>query len=235
MSKLEYAGKELDLFGKACNWKKYYGSFIKPYFKNRLLEVGAGMGKTTLHLCNGSQDKWFCLEPDIKLAEKIEFFIKNKNLPDCCEVIRGTLSDIPEEELFDTIIYIDVIEHIEDDVKELELAAQHLTEGGILIIVAPAHQWLYSEFDKAVGHHRRYNKKMLKAIIPSKMEEKKLIYIDSMGLCASAANKLLLRQNCPTEKQILFWDRVIIKISRYTDILFAYSMGKSILGIWEKP
>jgi len=154
MSKLEYAGRELDLFGKASNWKEYYGSIIRPYFKNRLLEVGAGMGKTTLHLCTGSQDKWFCLEPDIKLAGQIEFFIKNKDLPGCCEVIRGTLSDIPEEELFDTIIYIDVIEHIEDDVKELELASQHLTEGGILIIVAPAHQWLYSEFDKAVGHYK---------------------------------------------------------------------------------
>src|SRR5919108_2757256 len=165
MNSITYIGNELELFGKAKNWKEYYGSFFKPYLKGKVLEVGAGIGATTLSLCNGTQDKWICLEPDFRLANRIELMIKNDQLPDCCKVVIGTLNDIPLTELFDAIIYIDVIEHIEDDKRELGLAAKYLAPNGVFLILVPAHQWLFSPFDRAIGHHRRYNKKMLTAVV----------------------------------------------------------------------
>ena len=57
----------------------------------------------------------------------------------------------PADERFDTILYIDVLEHIDDDLGELARSATHLRPGGHLIVLAPAHQALYSPFDKAIG------------------------------------------------------------------------------------
>lgn len=228
-----YEGSELETFAKAVNWKKYYVSFLKPYIKGHVLEVGAGIGGTTVFMCDGSQTSWICLEPDDKLSKQITQKIKKKQLPGCCKLFTGMLSDMPKKRQFDSILYIDVIEHIENDSKELQLAVKYLKPKGFLIIVVPAHQWLYSPFDKSIGHYRRYNKKMLKSVIPAGLEQKKLIYLDSAGLLASSSNKIL-KQDYPTERQVLFWDRVIVSISKFTDKIFRYLLGKEVIGIWQK-
>ena len=110
-----------------------------------------------------------------------------------------------------------------------------MAPGGNLIILVPAHNYLFSPFDKAIGHFRRYNKKMLKKAAPKNLVQKKLIYLDSFGLFASLANKLLLKQSYPTLKQIKFWDNYIVPISRVMDKILFYSVGKTVVGIWQKP
>jgi len=57
---------------------------------------------------------------------------------------------------------------------------------------------------------------------------------DSIGFFAALANKLLLRKRYPTQKQVLFWDRWMVPVSRVTDKLFIHRFGKSIIGIWKK-
>ena len=64
-----------------------------------------------------------------------------------------------QEKKFDTILYMDVLEHIENDEKEINKALKQLNSGGYLIFFVPAYQFLYSDFDKAIGHIKRYNKK----------------------------------------------------------------------------
>ena len=229
-----YIGNELELFDKAKNWKRYYGNIIKPLLTGDVMEVGAGIGATTRSLCNGSQKKWICLEPDAALASQIIAMQQKKELPECCELRIGTLADQNQSELFDAVIYIDVIEHIENDAAELQRAKNHLKPGGHLIILVPAHQWLYSPFDEAIGHFRRYNKFMLNKAIPSGMKKHKLIYLDSIGLMASVANKLFLKQSYPTQKQVLFWDSTLVPLSRLMDVITFNAIGKSLLGIWKK-
>lgn len=225
---------ELDLFRRASNWKAYYGSFIKAYLKADVLEVGAGIGATTKALCEAGERRWICLEPDPALSAQIDSLIRSGGVPPCCETRVGTLADLSPGESFDAVIYIDVLEHIEDDAAEVRLAAERLRGGGVLVVLSPAHQWLYTPFDRAIGHHRRYNKRDLSAIMPGRLSCVKLIYLDSVGALASAGNKLLLKSSMPTPRQIIFWDRVMIPLSRAIDPLLNYSFGRSILGIWEK-
>lgn len=234
MTNYSYIGSELELFSEAWNWKAYYRGIIKNYIGSEVLEVGAGIGSTTKLLCKKNQKRWVCLEPDPNLADKILSLISSGSLPECCEQRVGTLLDISNQETFDTIIYIDVLEHIEDDQTEVEIAASRLKNGGNLVILAPAHQWLFTPFDETIGHYRRYNKKMLSTIIPKNLECIDLIYLDCVGLIASLSNRFILKSKMPSRKQIAFWDEIMIPVSRLIDPLIQFSIGKSVVGIWQK-
>ncbi len=234
MTNYSYLGSELELFREAQNWKTYYSHLLKSYLGNEVLEVGAGIGATTEALCKGSQRRWVCLEPDPVLVNTLKSSIINGLLPKCCELKLGTLSDLTVGQKFETIIYIDVLEHIKNDRAETRLAANHLRDGGFLVVLAPAHQLLFTPFDKSIGHYRRYNKSMLSAIVPENLKCVRLMYLDCIGLIASLGNRFILKSKMPTRKQIKFWDQVMVPLSKKIDPLLQYSVGKSILGVWQK-
>jgi SAM-dependent methyltransferase len=175
------------------------------------------------------------LEPDAALASRITELLRSRDLPACCRLHVGVLADLPAGEgLFDAILYIDVIEHIEDDAAELQRAYNRLAPGGAILIVVPAHQWLFSPFDKAIGHFRRYSRSRLRQVLPAGSHIQQLVYLDSVGLLASAANKLLLRQSYPTLGQIKFWDTTIVPVSRIADRVTGFALGKSVLAVVQK-
>jgi SAM-dependent methyltransferase len=234
MTEFTYTGPELGLFSTATHWKSYFGSHIEPYLGDRVLEVGAGLGATTKWLCRRVPQQWVCLEPDPELARRIEDAIKEGALPACCEVICGTLDQLGAKLAFETVIYIDVLEHIEDDQRELSRAIELLKTGGYLVALCPAHPWLYSPFDERLGHYRRYTKRSLASLGPERVELIRSIYLDSIGLVASLANKLLLKKSMPTPGQIALWDKLLVRLSRIIDPLLGYSIGKSVLCVWRK-
>lgn len=231
MSDFTYTGSELDLFAHAINWKSYWGFLLQDYLKGDVLEVGAGNGNNTRHLYSERYPRWVSLEPDYELAEHLRKSIRENHYFKNCEVINGTITSLDRGYMFDTILYIDVLEHIEDDKEELKKAAKHLNPGGNLIVISPALPILYSEFDAAIGHFRRYTTKMFKSILPSGLKMERLIYLDTVGLLVSIGNRFLLKQRMPSLKQIRIWDRLIIPCSKHVDRLTGYRIGKSILAV----
>ena len=229
-----YVGTELDLFATAKNWKNYLRRQVIPYLGREVLEVGAGLGGTTTHLCSGNHERWVCLEPDPILADRLETSIQAGELPKCCQVEIGTIHDRHYGSAFDTLLYIDVLEHIEDDVSELARAVSLLRSGGYVVALSPAHQWLYSPFDASIGHYRRYSKKTIAALTPSGLDLVRLRYLDSVGMFASLGNRMLLNQSMPTAKQVNLWDTMMVRLSRIVDPVVAYSVGKSVLAVWKK-
>lgn len=233
MSEFKYLGAELELFAVVRNWKTYWSNQIRPYIAGDVLEVGAGMGANTQYLNRGNARRWVCLEPDPLLAAQLSSKLEQTKIQSTYEVVCGTLQTLQDDQ-FDTIIYIDVLEHIEDDEKELERAAGLLRPGGRIIVLSPAHQGLFTEFDAAIGHFRRYDRRMLQSISPPELSLEKLWYLDSAGLLLSAANRQLLRQSMPTKAQLRFWDRVVVPASRVLDRCLFGSVGKSIVGVWRR-
>ena len=234
MSNLSYTGSELELFEKAENWKAYYRNLIKDYLGQEVLEVGAGIGATTRMLCSRKQTRWLCLEPDPAMADRLKSLIDTHELPSNSQVKIGVVADLQPQEMFDTIIYIDVLEHIDNDREELETSCTHLKPGGFLVVLSPAHQSLYTPFDEAIGHHRRYNKQSLSAVIPASLERIELKYLDSVGAIASLGNRFVLKSNLPSARQLAVWDKLMIPLSRVVDPLLGYRAGKSIIGVWRK-
>ena len=143
------------------------------------------------------------------------------------------ISDLPADKKFDVIIYIDVLEHVANDEAEMSLAGLHVGKEGKLIVLAPAHNLLYSPFDKAIGHFRRYNRSSLSDLKPEGFTQHTCRYLDSVGFLASLSNKLILSSAMPTHNQVLLWDRCLVPVSIIFDRLLNYKLGKSLVSIWS--
>ena len=129
-------------------------------------------------------------------------------LPKRCDVFSGILADLPVEWQFDTILYIDVLEHIRDDWHELSVAAGHLAAGGCIIVLNPAWPHLYSPFDRKIGHYRRYTKKSLAALHIVGVNVEAAYYLTASDMWLPSQINYFCGQNLPTRSQILFWDRL---------------------------
>ncbi len=234
-TQIAYESSELEVFANAINWKDYWASVIRPHVGGRVLEVGAGLGGSTDSICHGDETEWCCLEPDAELCSQIRQRIEARELPPNCRVQTGVVEDLSQEREWDAILYIDVLEHLEAHVEEMRAAAARLAPGGTLSIVSPAHGWLYSPFDAAIGHFRRYDRASLTAIMPRNLELVCLKYLDSVGVLLSLANRMLLRSPEPSREQIGVWDRFVVPVSRRLDPLLGYRLGKTIVGVWRYP
>jgi 2-polyprenyl-3-methyl-5-hydroxy-6-metoxy-1,4-benzoquinol methylase len=232
MSSTTYVGSELDVFAHARNWKRYLRDLTAPYLRGDVLEVGGGIGETSCAFRSEHQRSWTALEPDAGLASRLRARVSG--LPARVRVVSGTVAAIQARPLFDCIIYIDVLEHIERDRDELHAAADRLKPGGTIVVMSPAHQSLFSPFDAAIGHFRRYNRKQLQQLTPDGTRLISMRYLDAVGLVLTVANRLLVRSASPTVEQVLVWDRFCIPLARRVDPLFAGRLGKSILAVWRK-
>lgn len=219
---------ELTIFSQATNWKKYWSRRINKHVSGFVAEVGAGIGSNTDYLLNEKVEKLILVEPDAKLfGHLIERGIQDK-----VQYLNGKLGDVSLK--LDVIVYVDVLEHIEDDLRETTLAYEVLKEDGYLIIVAPAFAFLYTRFDEAVGHFRRYTKHTLNNSVDSRFRAVSVNYMDSIGLLASLGNKLLLKSAAPSPAQISFWDKCMVPMSEMLDPLMRFSFGKTVIGVYRK-
>jgi len=232
MADYRYEGDELTLFAQAHRWKQYWRMHVAPFVQGDVLEVGAGIGSNTSTLRSLSAGRWVCLEPDARLLAELRGNVATR-VSSPVEVVCGTLKTLPTDQRFDTVLYLDVLEHIADDVAEMADAAQHMKRHGHLIVLSPAHQRLYSPFDRAIGHHRRYSRASLLRCTPPRAQPRLVRYLDSAGYLLSLANRLVLQQSRPTLPQIQFWDQRIVPVSRFIDPVLGFRCGKSILGVWQ--
>ncbi len=231
----DYVGTELELFAAARNWKRYWSDVIAPFVGGRVLDVGAGLGATA-DVFSAREDiaDWTCLEPDARFAARLATRIASGGLPARTRVLRGTIRDLDPADRFDTVLYIDVLEHIRDDRDELAGAAARLAEGGRLVVLSPAHPFLYAPFDAAIGHERRYTRATLREAAPEGLRRVRLDYLDAVGFGASLGNRLVLRSAMPSAAQIAVWDRLMVPLSRRLDPWLGFRAGKSVLGVWAR-
>ncbi len=234
MDDYHYLGAELDVFARAQNWKRYLAAQMASFVFGDVLEVGAGIGAITQALAPLPRRTWTCLEPDAGLAQRLNSAVRAMAGPDRISVIIGALRDLPSAANYDCILYVDVLEHIEKDGAEVSAAVAMLRRGGHLVVLCPAHNWLYTPFDRAIGHYRRYDRCRFQSLQPPSASMVRLRYLDSVGLGASLGNRLFLRSASPTQAQVLFWDRVLVRASVLLDPLLGYRVGKSIIGVWRK-
>ena len=227
---MKYLNDVLEFFDLSDNYRSYQIKLFEKYVGKEILEVGAGRGKIIEILAKDPEKKFTLLE----LEDDFYNFLNKRFNSENIKVLKQKSQSISGDK-FDTIIYLDVIEHIENDVFELDTAYNLLKKNGHLIIIVPAFQILFSQFDKKVGHFRRYRTKFFKDYSKVKnLEVGKIAYFDCLGFFIILFSKILnLTNSKKTALGIKIWN-FLIPLSKILDKITFNFIGKSIICIYEK-
>tara|TARA_Y100000389_G_C17402448_1_gene486104 strand:+ start:48 stop:755 length:708 start_codon:yes stop_codon:yes gene_type:complete len=231
-NKINYPGWELKYFDKATNFRNYQFNLFKKYLKKNICEIGPGNGVMTSRYYDLSK-KITLFEPTEKIFRKIKKKFKNKkNIKIYNTILKS------KRENFDNILYLDVIEHIKDPIKELKKSIKMVNSKGSVIINLPAFNHLYSQFDKDIGHVCRYSKgdfiKIINKLNLNNRFKYKLIYYDSVGYFLSFFSKLTMNNyKKKFSQKIMLWN-FLIRLSILFDKIILNSFGKSLLVIIYK-
>ena len=220
---------ELKFFDAAKNWRKYQFKIISKYIQRNVLEVGPGTGNNLKYYKNKASTITL-LEINKKLARSLKKkFYKNKKI----KILYSNIHSIKKK--FDTIMYMDVLEHIKTDKKEIKKAINLLNPGGYLIIFVPAFQVLYSNFDRDIGHVRRYRKFFFFNLAKKyKIKLIELKYFDSIGFIFAIINRLVGTNNQNNVGLgIKIWNNFIF-LSKFFDFILKNMFGKSLLCVLKK-
>lgn len=137
---------------------------VEPFVGQRVLEVGSGTGTITQFL--RERDRVMATEYDEQYLHLLERrFENNLNVRTARFDLTQPVPESVAAERYDTIICLNVLEHIEKDEEALARLHGVLEEGGRLVLLVPAHQALYGKMDEAIGHYRRYESASLRALL----------------------------------------------------------------------
>jgi hypothetical protein len=229
MEEFTYPGNELEDFQEATRWKMYFTSRILKMIGEQevLLEVGAGIGANSTYLSKHA-DCYYGVEPDIKLVEMAQ-----KNHPTHRFSV-GYLENFtrPANKQI-CLMYIDVFEHIQDDLTEMKKIEEFLEPNELLVLIVPAHMILFSTFDRAVGHWRRYKKADLHSLSGDMFRIIHIEELDFLGFLLSLSSRLLRPNKLPSKTNIRTWDR-LIPLSQLIDFLIQRRLGKTIFCVMQK-
>lgn len=226
----------------APNYHTWLLDEFKPFMGENIVEVGSGTGSITKKLLENDIKKLFSIEPSElvyqQLINSIATSLKEVNSSIKFKGINSFLSDsidMLKHEKIDTFIYINVLEHIEDDNLELSFINSVLDKGGKLLIFVPALQWLYGTHDLNVGHFRRYYKKDLQ----SKVEKAgfkvlKNNYFDFLGIFPWWIAFKVLKIKHLNHGQSKVYDKFIVPLERIVETKISPMIGKNLILVAEK-
>jgi SAM-dependent methyltransferase len=209
------AADDLERLGTAESFFNWVLDEFRPYLKGSVLEVGAGTGTITRKLVERYPElKVTALEPAENVYGDLESFAA---VTPQVTALRQTLAAAGPLTTgsHDAALYLNVLEHIDDDAEELRLAASALRPGGALLIFGPALSWLYSELDYKAGHYRRYSVDGLRRLTEAAgFEVVKASYFDVLGVLPYWLVYRVARRASISGTSIWGYDRVIVPVSR---------------------
>jgi len=234
--KVVYVGKDLEAMSFAVNYHKWILEEFRPFLGKKLVEVGAGTGSFSEMLIDEKPENLALIEP----SEMFEFLEQNISQIETAARVSyyntifseaaDNLSEKP-----DTIIYVNVMEHIEDDRGELKKVYETLAAGGRCLIFVPALMSLYGAFDEKVGHFRRYTKNELEdkgraagfKIVKSK-------YFDFVGIFPWYIKYKLLKSDSLESGAVTAYDKFAVPVTKQFERFLKFPVGKNILTVLQK-
>lgn len=207
-----------------------------PYLRGRVLEVGAGAGTITRKLVERFPDMSIvALEPADNMFAQLEPYAA---LTRRVEARKETLADYGPEAAgsFDAALYVNVLEHIEDDEKEVHLAAGALRPGGAFLVFGPALERLYSLLDHKAGHYRRYSLERLRRLCDAAgLRVVSLHYFDVLGVVPYLVVYGWLHRTSIGSSTVWGYDRLMVPLSRRIQRLLRHPpLGKNVVLVAVK-
>ena len=231
---IQYEGRDLEAMFAAPGYCSWILSQFESYLGNTVAEIGAGSGNFSSQLITKVKGRLVAIEPSAQMFSLLERRFSGDSrvicephfFADVAGKYRGT---------FDSIVYANVLEHVKDDLRELMDAHAGLKPGGYLCVFVPALPFLFSEFDASVGHHRRYTKEQLAALMhEANFEVVKLRYFDIAGILPWFFFMKVLHWTLTPGRAGLY-DRIVVPIVRWIESLIPPPIGKNLVIVGQKP
>lgn len=205
------AGPEiLDILSRAPRFNRWMAETIKPYLGGRILEIGAGIGNLSRHLAPGRQ-RYFATDIDTehlarlraRFAHRPRLEVRNCNLAE-----PGDFTQI--EQAVDSVVCLNVLEHVENDRLGLANIRRALVPGGRAVILVPEGMGVYGTLDEALGHCRRYDEAELRGKLKEAgFEVERMLYFNRPTRPGWYVNGRLLRRRTFSRFQIWVFDRLV--------------------------
>ncbi len=142
-------------------FNRWIADAIRPWVGRHVLELGSGLGNITLKLL--PRDRYTASDTDPLHLD----YLRNRfgdyqrvDIRDLDLEVPGDFDDL--EGRYDTAVCLNVLEHVEQDGLALENIYRTLAPGGRVLVLVPAHPWLYGTLDRVLDHHRRYSRRELR-------------------------------------------------------------------------
>jgi len=228
---LQYFGKDLEAMSFAINYHKWIMDEFYPYLGSSVAEVGAGIGNFSKLILKAQIKSLYAFEPSKNMYPLLQKALSQDKR---AKTINGFFRNIDTEEGFDSVIYVNVLEHIKDDASELANAHKALNLNGHLLIFVPALPFLYSDLDKQLGHFRRYLKKDLVDLTKKVgFTIVKARFCDIVGIIPWYVNFVLLN-NSISGGSVSLYDKIVVPPMRLLETLIPPPIGKNVLLITKK-
>ncbi len=218
----------------APQYRRWEYEVVAPYLGRSVLEVGSGMGYFSEKLAASGRDRLVLSDTNEYCLERLRQ--KYAHRPDI-EVVELRLPgrvDIGEP--VESVVAMNVLEHIEDDVQALRDLAAVLTPAGRLILWVPAYMQLYGDFDRKVGHVRRYTPRTMRAAV----EQAGLRVLDArpVNFLGGLAWWLAVRRGGagrPDPRLVWLYDNVVVPTGRTIERAVRPPFGQSVLCVADVP
>lgn len=227
--------RDLEIMSEAKNYHDWIFSHFRPHLGRRVLELGAGIGNMTEMM----RDRELVIAVDIH--EAAVQYLRNRFA--AADNIIPMLMDIEGESLMglkdhhpDTIVCINVLEHIEDDRQALQSMHALLEPGGKVLLLVPAFQFLYGGVDKAVGHYRRYGRRELfRKLDEAGYRVRDIFYMNSVAVPGWYLHNRIRGKSEESPSQVLMFDRFVAPWLRPLEALVRPPFGLSLIAVAEVP
>lgn len=222
----------LDNLDGAANYAAWIFGQAEPHLGNQVLEVGAGHGTFTAIL-SARGVRVVATDVSRRCADVLrERFAGDERVT----VLHGGTDALAGLPPFDSAVLINVLEHIPDDDAALRDLAATLKPGGRLILWVPAFQFLYSEFDRKIGHYRRYRKSGLRArLMRAGYQVPEIRYMNSAGALAWLVVARLMRRAPTGGAPVSVYDKCFVPVLRRLEGRHGAPFGQSIFAVATWP
>lgn len=225
----EYYSQDLESLSDLPNYQQWIMDSFLPYIGGHGVEFGAGMG-TFSKLILPHLDKMDLVEPSPNLVIQLHNqFQDNRVVQVIGDTVENYIHTLKDRSI-DTIVLINVLEHIKDDANILRHFSRTLRSGGHLLLFVPALPFLFSNLDRVLGHYRRYLIKELHyAIQKAGFELVCSRYFDLLGILPWWLINTIGGKRVFNQAQARLYDRVGIPVTRFIESIAAPPVGKNII------
>jgi glycosyltransferase involved in cell wall biosynthesis len=156
----QYGSNILAAMSEVPRFNLWMASQLLPFVGSRVLEIGAGIGNLTRRLL--PRDSYTASEINPLYLEQLRALGEFRPYMSVAEIDLGRPDHFAAlERRYDTVICLNVLEHVPDEAGALANIFGALSEGGRALILVPQHPWLFGSLDTALGHCRRYTRRSL--------------------------------------------------------------------------